>query len=112
MPEYDATIEYRDIEGFPGHKVGNDGSTWTLWQQEFPGWARGSRVVMGIKWVPLRQYKHGKNNRSVGLRTESETRYFSVSGLVLTAFVGPRPTGFHACHFPDRSRGNNRLDNL
>lgn len=32
--------------------------------------------------------------------------------LVLTAFVGPRPEGMEARHFPDRSKTNNRLDNL
>lgn len=32
--------------------------------------------------------------------------------LVLEAFVGPCPIGMIACHFPDRDRSNNRLDNL
>lgn len=35
-----------------------------------------------------------------------------VHRLVLEAFVGPRPEGMQACHFPDRSPGNNRLENL
>lgn len=26
MPEYDSTIQYRDVEGYPGYKVGSDGS--------------------------------------------------------------------------------------
>lgn len=34
-----------------------------------------------------------------------------VHALVLLAFVGPRPTGFDACH-ADNNRGNNRLSNL
>jgi hypothetical protein len=32
--------------------------------------------------------------------------------MVLEAFVGPRPEGMQACHFPDRSTRNNRLENL
>lgn len=35
-----------------------------------------------------------------------------VHNLVLEAFVGKRPEGYQACHFPDRSHENNRLDNL
>jgi hypothetical protein len=35
-----------------------------------------------------------------------------VHNLVLEAFVGERPKGYQACHFPDRSHENNRLDNL
>lgn len=32
--------------------------------------------------------------------------------LVLEAFVGPRPPGMHACHHPDPTPTNNRLENL
>lgn len=39
-------------------------------------------------------------------------RLRKVSHLVLEAFVGPRPKRMEACHFPDRNRKNNRLDNL
>lgn len=35
-----------------------------------------------------------------------------VHTLVLTAFVGPRPDGMEACHFPDPDPMNNRIDNL
>lgn len=35
-----------------------------------------------------------------------------VHTLVLTAFVGPRPEGMIACHFPDRNPANNRIENL
>jgi hypothetical protein len=35
-----------------------------------------------------------------------------VHRLVLEAFVGPRPEGMEARHFPDHSHANNRLDNL
>lgn len=35
-----------------------------------------------------------------------------VSRLVLEAFVGRCPDGMQCCHFPNRDRANNRLDNL
>lgn len=35
-----------------------------------------------------------------------------VNRLVLLAHVGPCPPGMVACHFPDPTKANNRLDNL
>lgn len=38
--------------------------------------------------------------------------YHMVHKLVLEAFVGPKPDGMEACHFPDRNPANNNLENL
>lgn len=35
-----------------------------------------------------------------------------VHTLVLKAFVGPRPIGMECCHYPDKARTNNHLENL
>ena len=32
MAENQSTVEYRDIQGFPGYRVGSDGSVWTQWK--------------------------------------------------------------------------------
>jgi hypothetical protein len=37
---------------------------------------------------------------------------FGVAGLVLLAFVGPKPEGMVIRHFPDRNIENNCLENL
>lgn len=29
MSDANSTVEYRDIKGFPGYRVGSDGSVWT-----------------------------------------------------------------------------------
>lgn len=39
-------------------------------------------------------------------------KFHLIHKLVLEAFVGPRPAGMQACHFPDQSGTNNRLSNL
>ena len=40
-----------------------------------------------------------------------DDRLWKIHALVLTAFVGPRPPGAHACH-TDGDKHNNRLSNL
>lgn len=39
-------------------------------------------------------------------------RLLSCGRSVLETFVGPCPEGMECCHFPERDRSNNRLDNL
>lgn len=47
----------------------------------------------------------------VHLRFDERSLFANIHALVLIAFVGPRPKGFHACHF-DGDRTNNRDTNL
>ena len=49
---------------------------------------------------------------SVNLSAGSLRKARKVHQLVLEAFVGPRPPGAQARHFPDRDTNNNRLENL
>lgn len=87
------------IEGWPGYEVSD--------------WGRvGSRVRGRFKilkpWI-------GKENGYlyVGLVKDDGTKQkFLVHRLVLEAFVGPCPPGLEACHDPDKTRTNCRLDNL
>jgi hypothetical protein len=48
---------------------------------------------------------------NVGIMVNGKTKSFLVHQLVLEAFVGPRPKGYHACH-NDGNPHNNRVDNL
>jgi hypothetical protein len=54
------------------------------------------------------------SGRYLYVRLMRECRVVSkaVHIAVLEAFVGPRPTGMHGCHDPDRDTRNNRLSNL
>lgn len=29
------TVEYRDIEGFPGYRIGSDGTVWSCWKRVY-----------------------------------------------------------------------------
>lgn len=49
---------------------------------------------------------------TVSLSRDGHVSAHHVHSLVLSAFVGPRPNGADACHFPDRDKKNCRLDNL
>jgi len=90
-------IEYREIPGFIGYRVGSDGSLWSrrrklAWRRLHPGRSNGHYVARLRRWtgkfVPV-----------------------PVHHLVLGVFVGPRPEGTVACH--NNGDGyDNRVENL
>lgn len=107
MSEVHPTIEYRDIPGFPGYRVGSDGGVWSSlngkyglrdwWTRLSPGFdRRGSAVYL-----------------RVSLRDRGRRKSVSilVHILVLLAFRGPCPDGLETRHL-DGDGTNNRLDNL
>jgi hypothetical protein len=97
--------EWLPIVGREGYEVSSLGRvrSWRV--------ANGRR---GTRKSPLIRKLHsgtgGYMKVSFGGRTTHAV--VSVHKLVLTAFVGPRPVGMFACHFPDPSTSNNRLANL
>lgn len=99
-------VEYRDILGFPGYRVGNDGSVWCCRGRG------GLRGAIGADWRRLSVKITADGYHRVTLVMPGIRREVVVSVLVLEAFVGPRPNGMQACHFPDRDRANNRVGNL
>lgn len=95
-------VEYRMVEGFPGYRVGDDGSVW------------GCRVRcsgrIGSRWHRLKPRPvNGYQKLSLMRDRRKFDRYVQV--LVLTAFRGPAPDGMQACH-DDNDRANNQLSNL
>jgi hypothetical protein len=91
-------VSIREVVGFPGYRVGDDGSVWS--------WHRG------LRWQKLKPWKINRGYLVICLCDDSGQHIKQVHSLVLTAFVGPRPDGMMACHFPDRDKGNNALSNL
>lgn len=96
-------VEYRDVPGFPGYRVGDDGSVWSRL-------SRNGKGPLKRDWQKLAPnnccgyHIHGlrRGGRSVSRRAHR---------LVLEAFVGPRPDGMECCH-GDGNRTNNALSNL
>lgn len=114
-------VEYRDLSsilGFPGYRVGSDGSVWSCWKlRKRPGRNTGTERVLSDSWrlVKPRPWS-SKCPRSRHLRVELVhmriKKKYAVHRLVLEAFVGPCPDGMEGCHDPDPNPSNNAISNL
>ncbi len=95
----DESVEYRDVPGFPGYRVGSDGTVWSF---------RSS-----ASWRKLKPCPNSRGYLSVtlcsGTRKDKHTQ--RVNRLVLLAFSGIRPDGKEAAHL-DGNKSNNRISNL
>lgn len=97
-------VEYRPVEGFPGYRVGDDGTVWSLWL------LRQRRL--GGSWRKMKLVKQTSGYLSVSLRNvDGIRRTFAVHRLVLLTFVG-KPQSGHECMHSDDNKENCRLDNL
>jgi len=85
MADAQTTVEYRDLPGKPGYRVGSDGSVWRQLPQHVD--------AVGYKSISIKRRK------------------CRVHVLVLTAFAGPRPAGLVCCH-NDGDKLNNVVGNL
>ena len=90
---------YREIPGFPGYMAGDDGEIWSF-------------KAATKTWKKLKPTRSRKGYLNVELWKGRRPFRFLVHRLVLETFVGPCPKGQIARHFPDRSPGNCRLENL
>jgi hypothetical protein len=100
-------VEYREIPGFPGYRVGADGIVQTCLKRVW---------VHTDDWKPLApsvsRVKGRKTKLVVQLSCNGKRASLAVHRVVLEAFVGPCPEGMEACHFPDPDPVNNRIENL
>lgn len=97
-------VEFRDIPGWPGYRVGSDGSIWTAWT------FGGNHSHIGSAWRVLKGGIDKGGYHKVILCAGGKRRYTRVGVLILETFVGPRPAGFFMCH-NDGTR-NDALSNL
>jgi hypothetical protein len=93
-------VEYRDVVGFSGYKVGSDGSVWSCWRTN-------GEASTDFRRLRGSRYRRGYLRVTLGRRTRK-----CIHHLVLEAFVGPCPSGMVACHFPDTDPSNNSVNNL
>ena len=106
MAKADSTVTYKPVPGFPGYRVGDDGSVWSCLAR------RGSYA-----YVPTDVWRRLKVNVTRGYLSlnlygpNGDRVCRAVHHLVLLAFVGPCPDGMEGCHRDD-DRANNRLANL
>lgn len=96
-------LEYRDVAGFPGYKVGSDGSVWS--SRKWNGNPKGApkRLSPG---------KDSDGYLQVTLYLNRKMFPRKVHRIVLEAFVGLRPKGWQCLHGiggkTDNSLGNIR----
>lgn len=99
------SVVYKDIPGFPGYRVGSDGTIWT-------NKCRNRRGVYQREWVQrVTQPNNDALYLCVNLFVDRKTVRVKVARLVLLAFVGPCPPGMECCH-GDGNPKNDALANL
>ena len=104
--------QWRDISGWEGfYQVSNLGRVKSL-ARTIPVTRRGWGPRRIRERVLMQQALPRYGHRLVTLQRTGVIQTLLVHRLVLTAFVGPCPTGMQCCHFPDRDPANNRLENL
>jgi hypothetical protein len=101
---------YMAVVGFPGYRVGTDGSVWTCWRRRAFGQGKGTKFVLSDKWKQLKP-ELSKGYWRVCLYRNGKSYRRRIHCLSLEAFVGPRPPKLMGCH-NDGNRNNNCSDNL
>ena len=97
------STEYRDLPGWIGYRVGDDGSIWSC--------RTSLRFSSATNWRRMRPKLDRYGYRTVTLRGDGIKKSQTVHQLVLFAFVGPKPEG-HQCRHLDGNRSNNAITNL
>ena len=103
-PQDQQQVEYRDVPGFPGYRVGSDGSVWGCRMG-------GSGFGKTRAWRPVKGRKERGGYLIVNLFQNGKPHRKKIHRLILEVFVGPCPDGMEACH-NDGSRTNNAVSNL
>ena len=100
-----APVDYRPVDGFPGYRVGSDGTVWSC--------KNGRRGYLDT-WRPLNlniTVRGGYREVTLSRHSPAVVRRIKVHRLVLEVFVGPQPNGCEGCH-NNSDRSDNRLVNL
>jgi len=116
MSTDNSSVEYRELKGFFGYRIGSDGSLWT---ERITGPANGTERLTG-RWRKLKtklQIQQAKPTHTpiyrlrACLSKDGREYHRFVHILVCEAFHGPRPDGMLATHVNGDSM-DNRADNV
>lgn len=98
-------ILYREVPGFPGYRVGDDGSVWTQWQ-------RGRWFKRLADWRQMKTPPDNHGYPQINLRDANRRkRHFRLHMLVMLAFRGLTPPDLEIRHL-NCDPLDNRLENL
>lgn len=99
-------VVYRDVPGFPGYRVGSDGSVWTCWENLR---RKGSRV--GDTWRPLKTFTRKAGYVQFKVVRDKKKYRLDLHRVMCEAFHGPCPPGMEAAH-GNGIKADCRADNL
>jgi len=104
--------KYADVPGFPGYRVGDDGTVWTNRKRVYrKGFGRGVVYAHSQEWIQMAINKLSAGYVDVQLHKDGESFHRLVHRLVLLSFVGSPPKGYETFHI-NNVRSDNRLCNL
>ncbi len=102
-PETGVCYRALDFIGFPGYRVGDDGSVWSCKERYWTKGVRGCGVRIGTEWHQM-ELSVGAVSPFYKLATLSNVngsckyRHWFVHILVVVAFHSDKPSGLQCCH--------------
>ncbi len=103
-------VIFKPVEGFPGYRVGDDGSLWSCLGRKGKGIGNGSGVILTTSWRRLVGGKDKDGYLKAIICANGKRRHVRINRLVLETFVGDGK-GKMAAH-ENGNNTDNRLDNL
>ena len=105
-------VTYRLLDdlGFPGYRIGDDGSVWSCWRKRKIN-GGGFYVEQTHTWKQLKPWTIKGGYRVVGLSVNGKRHCKPVHHLVLEGFGHHKTTNVECCH-NDGNPANNHLANL
>lgn len=104
LPEMPKGVVIRHCPLWPMYAITNTGDPWSCKPPNLN--------TKTMKWHRLAKSDDLYGYHKLLLVKDGKKYNVTVHRLVLEAFVGPRPKGMQARHFPDRDGKNNNLSNL
>lgn len=96
--------EWKDVDGFEGYQVSNEGRVRSIWKRGVGGRRDTFTIIAGGKTAQ-------QGYHYVNLRRDKENFHKKIHHLVAEAFIGPRPVGLQVAH-NDGDKNNNTVGNL
>lgn len=99
-------IIFKDVPGFPGYRVGSDGSVWSLWER-----GRWKRLLPEYRRLKTPPDDHGYPQVNLTSQPSGKKCHFKVYKLIAWVFLGEPPEGM-ICRHLDDNKLNNCVSNL
>jgi NUMOD4 motif/Helix-turn-helix domain/HNH endonuclease len=90
---------WKEIPGFPGYEVSNQGRVRSYWRKVGLGYKKGTKQILDTEPQRIRKHSFTKYGYpQVRLSHDGKKYTLLVHQLVLLLFIGPCPPGMESCH--------------